>query len=200
MKKEEFNRYPRHWVTSDIHFSHINILKYNNERLTGSGSVDEMNERIVENWNSVVSPDDHIFILGDVAMGKIILAPPLIKRLNGDKTLIAGNHDRTLRRLEGIHDLFLSIRDYRCMTAYGVGIVMSHFPMASWEGMGNGAVHLHGHLHGNAVQIIDADKKRIKDVGMDTNNLFPYDLKTLVEEIKKKPMPIFDHHNRKKES
>jgi len=53
-----------------------------------------MNETLIANWNDVVGHDDTVMILGDLVMGTIAETLPLISRLNGHKSLIAGNHDR----------------------------------------------------------------------------------------------------------
>lgn len=81
------------WFTSDLHFGHVqvNIMKYGRNEFFGS--LEEMNEQLIENHNSVVAPLDHVIILGDVVMGKRGESLPLIERMNGRKTLILGNHD-----------------------------------------------------------------------------------------------------------
>lgn len=79
------------WFTSDTHFSHENIIRYCNRPFA---NVAEMNEAMVKNWNARVKPDDVIYHLGDVALGKIADSLAIIRRLNGHKHLIPGNHDR----------------------------------------------------------------------------------------------------------
>lgn len=209
MNKETYHKYKKHWIASDIHFNHKNISLYCPEsrgqfvERTGQSTdtngvttpiynylIDQMNETIIERWNSKVQPGDHVFILGDVAMGRIELAPALIKRLNGDKTLIRGNHDRGLMKLPDVNELFIDIKDYACFSVRGIGIAMSHFPMASWDGQGHGAVMLHGHLHGTPCIV----QGRIKDVGIDTNQLYPYDFEQVLEDLKQIPKPTYDHH------
>lgn len=53
-----------------------------------------MNETILERHNAVVGADDLVWVLGDVAMGSIAESLPFLRRFNGHKILIAGNHDR----------------------------------------------------------------------------------------------------------
>ena len=80
------------WFTSDTHFNHANIIKYCNRPFA---SVEEMNEKLIENWNSVVGKDDLTWCLGDFCLGpdqkKHI--PELVSKLNGRINLILGNHD-----------------------------------------------------------------------------------------------------------
>src|SRR5687768_16524721 len=80
------------FFTSDLHFGHGNIQAYCPTR--PQGTVDEHNEILIANWNDTVDEHDVVYVLGDVAMGKIADSLPLVKRLNGYKFLIPGNHDR----------------------------------------------------------------------------------------------------------
>jgi calcineurin-like phosphoesterase family protein len=86
-------------MTSDLHFFHANIIKYSNRPFLdsdGNPNVETMNEGIISNWNEVVSKGDRVYILGDVAMGGKSKAPKLaeyLRRLNGEKFLVPGNHD-----------------------------------------------------------------------------------------------------------
>lgn len=79
------------FFTSDTHFGHERIISLSNRPFR---NVDEMNKALVDNWNAVVGPDDHVYHLGDVALGKIAESLPLVGELNGIKHLVVGNHDR----------------------------------------------------------------------------------------------------------
>jgi calcineurin-like phosphoesterase family protein len=214
MKKEDFIKYPKHFVASDIHFNHKNILKYNADARGDGRDFDSlseaevtelvvrMNDTIVQRWNEVVGPDDHTFILGDLCMGQMQYAVETITRLNGWKTIVLGNHDRGLMKLPEFQSReskleikVLNTVHYLCWSPRKkVEIVMSHFPFASWDGMGKGSMMLHGHLHGAEVQVIDAANKRIMDVGIDTNGLYPYNLEEVIQRMHAKPLPKHDHH------
>lgn len=77
------------YFTSDQHFYHSNIINYSNRPFS---SVEEMNEKLIANYNSLVSPDDVVYHLGDFSLA---LRPVeiYVARLNGTKHLILGNHD-----------------------------------------------------------------------------------------------------------
>lgn len=77
------------YFTSDLHIYHTNVIKYCNRPFN---SVEEMNEALVNNWNSVVGLDDVVYCLGDFSMA-IRPVEAFTKRLNGIKYLIPGNHD-----------------------------------------------------------------------------------------------------------
>lgn len=79
------------WFTSDLHLGHERIVELCNRPFN---TVEEMNETIIERWNEVVEPLDKVYVLGDVALGKISETLPLCQRLNGTKYLVPGNHDR----------------------------------------------------------------------------------------------------------
>lgn len=79
------------WFTSDLHLGHARIIELCNRPFS---SVDEMNERIIENWNDNVQEDDTVYVLGDVALGTLGDSLPLCEQLAGRKYLVPGNHDR----------------------------------------------------------------------------------------------------------
>jgi calcineurin-like phosphoesterase family protein len=79
------------WFTSDLHLGHARIIELCNRPYA---DVREMNEEIIRRWNAVVSSGDQVYVLGDVALGKIDESLPLVARLAGTKLLVPGNHDR----------------------------------------------------------------------------------------------------------
>ena len=76
------------WYTADLHAGHARIIELCQRPFA---SVEEMDEALVENWNRLVEPADTVWVLGDVAMGTKNLG--VVGRLNGNKILVAGNHD-----------------------------------------------------------------------------------------------------------
>lgn len=182
------------FITSDIHFSHKSIIKYCPERRQGrvlppddtpefDVEVTLMNELIVSNWNSMVRPEDEVWILGDVAMGQIKFAPGWIRQLNGKKHLVKGNHDKTLVKLPEFSELFVSVQNYKELSVKVDGkkhmLCMSHFPMTHWNSMNSDlektSIHFHGHLHSDRTNL-HRHQGAIVDVGMDGNGLFPRNL------------------------
>ncbi len=81
----------RKFFTSDLHIGHTNIIKYTNRPYA---SVDEMNNDLVRRWNEVITPEDTVWILGDLCMGKLDESLLWVEQLNGFKHLMPGNHDR----------------------------------------------------------------------------------------------------------
>lgn len=79
------------FVCADLHFSHKNIIKYENRPFE---DIHDMNKQLVRNWNRVVQKDDIVYVLGDVSFAGNSATRELITKLNGRKMLIMGNHDR----------------------------------------------------------------------------------------------------------
>ena len=76
------------YYTSDLHFGHNNIIKYENRPFN---SVDEMDEYLIYKWNNKVKKGDEVYIIGDFGFCKGERANELLDRLNGRKYLIKGN-------------------------------------------------------------------------------------------------------------
>lgn len=197
-----YNLFMRHFILSDIHFSHKNILKYNPATRGQYPSVDDMNERFIANFNNQVTENDHTYILGDIGFCKPEQTMEFLKMMNGRKTIIHGNHDRELvassvfqnpeqRRLAGI----IEDTPYKVVshTVDGAkyGIILFHFRIASWDGAHHGSIHFYGHEHGNG-PVIDA---RCMDIGVDTNNMNPYLLDSAVRLVCKKDKVVSGHHD-----
>lgn len=79
------------WFTADPHFGHARIIELCNRPFA---SVEAMNEALVERWNDRVQDDDMVFILGDLALGKLDDSLTYVTMLRGLKVLVPGNHDR----------------------------------------------------------------------------------------------------------
>lgn len=132
--------------TSDQHFGHRDISRFSGRPFAHSASgLDEMNEFLVDAWNRTVGPDDTVFVLGDVCMGRLDDTIALAGKLHGRKHLVAGNHDRCwggytnavqsheMRRMH-FEAGFATVVDGGTTAAFhslGIGAVtMSHFPFA----------------------------------------------------------------------
>lgn len=134
------------FLAADLHLSHRGIVTF----LRADGvtkerpwdNIHEMDEAIIHNWNSVVTPRDKVYLLGDAVINRSAL--PIIGRLNGQKILVMGNHDcmRASEYLEYFHDI------KACVSVDG--FICTHIPLHPdelhrWKG------NAHGHLHSNRV-------------------------------------------------
>ena len=128
------------WVTSDTHFNHARIIEYCNRPFA---SVEEMNEKLIENWNSVVKPDDKVIHLGDFAFGGKTKVQDVFKRLNGKIDLVMGNHDRL--KIKDYYEMGFH-RVYDHPVVYQNFFIMSHAPL-QWIKDGDVYANLYGHVH-----------------------------------------------------
>ena len=126
---------------SDTHFGHANIMHYDNRPFT---SVEEMDNNLIENWNRVVSKEDHVYICGDFCWDKEHRWIELLEKLNGQKTLIRGNHDITPQKSRR---LFADVKEYKEIDDNGRKVVLSHYPIPCFKNHFYGWYHLYGHVH-----------------------------------------------------
>jgi calcineurin-like phosphoesterase family protein len=157
------------WVTSDLHFGHKNIMSFCPEsRARFRNDVTYMNEAMVKEWNDLIAPEDTVYILGDVAFMSGSDAGRTVMRLNGTKILVEGNHDRKTLQDATFRNAFAEVHKYLDINYNGTKVVMFHYPIAEWDQMHRGSVHLHGHLHGG---ISGMEKYRCRDMGMDATGM-----------------------------
>lgn len=193
------------FYTSDNHFFHKNIVKYCNRPFS---NVDDMNEKMIQNWNETVSSEDSVYILGDFSFGKPEETVSILKQLNGNKHLIFGNHDSRLRKDQKIREQFVWCRDLYSLKVDGLKerIVLCHFPLSVWDQSQHGAIHLHGHCHGSFKdpnldnsnrEIFGASSQRC-DVGVDCWNYRPVTIQQIQERLSIAPKHLqLDQHNEK---
>ena len=133
------------YFISDLHFGHKNVLSYDNREFK---SIEEHNEYLIKQWNSVVGIEDEVYILGDISWYPTMKTIAIFKRLNGLKHLIVGNHDKKLLRNQDIRKLFVEITDYKEISFDdGKGIVLCHYPIPCYNHHYYGWYHLYGHVH-----------------------------------------------------
>jgi len=163
------------FVTSDTHYDHINIIKHCNRNFA---DVNEMNERLIEAWNSVVRPDDIVWHLGDIAWGGQKSYEEFLNNINGTIVLFLGNHDR-LRYLHSrkIHAIYqYNVR--HTMQEHGRTFQIAHVPdtLKPWLDYGDDQqrlakpiVRLCGHVHNSLPVWIDLkqdwDQQKRKHIG-----------------------------------
>ena len=152
------------WFTSDLHFGHTNILRYTQRPFD---DVDAMNAALVARWNAVVAPEDTVWVLGDVAMGRVADTLQHVRALNGHKRLVAGNHDRCWAgwgaKARPWIDLYQQA-GFETQTSGAIelkvgahAVMACHFPYTGdshaeerferWRPIDEGRFLLHGHVH-----------------------------------------------------
>lgn len=194
------------WLSSDLHLGHVRAIELCNRPWT---STEEMNEALIENHNKVVAPSDMVYYLGDMCMGKLEDTLPLLKRLNGSKMLILGNHDRPSiayhhkkpearqKWSERYSEYFPVIRESLTLELLpGQDVLLCHYPYLDldfkdheYEGryealqpINEGKWLIHGHVHGSW----KVKGKQI-NVGVDVWDYAPVALDTVLNIIKENP-------------
>jgi len=139
---------PAVFLVSDTHFGHAGVCRFMRNdgvtKLRPWDTAEEMDEFMVKAWNERVRPNDKVYHLGDVVINRKALG--IMRRLNGDKVLIRGNHD--IFKDTDYREHFRELRAYHVMN----GMILSHIPIHS-ESLGRFGVNIHGHLHANRVML-----------------------------------------------
>lgn len=159
------------WFTSDTHFGHAKIIKHCARPFA---NADAMDEALIVNWNSRVGENDDVWHLGDFAFRNARAASGYLRRLNGRKHFIWGNHDN--RQIRGL-PLWASSQPYAEISVEGQRLVLFHYALRVWNKLRHGALHLYGHSHGNL-----PGTSLSCDVGTDCWNYAPVSL----DEIKQR--------------
>lgn len=175
------------YITSDLHFGHANIMKFNPATRVYK-DVDHMNSEMSRAWNQTVMPDDLVYILGDVAFCNASKATSIVRGLNGRKVLVRGNHDSKLIDHHEFRECFESIHEYLTVNYNGTRVCMFHYPIFDHDQCSRGSIMLHGHRHGNPTGI----PGRIMDVGVDATGNIVTHLDDIITQMQKvSPM---NHH------
>lgn len=142
------------WFTADTHFGHESILRLCNRDFA---SIEEHDQQLIIEWNSVVKDGDRVFHLGDWSIKGLSFMAPIFSKLNGDITTIRGNHDR---------NCWVDC-DVMRQSINGRVFFMSHYAHLVWDGQhaDRKTIHLFGHSHGNLSGVAGS-----MDVGVDVAN------------------------------
>jgi calcineurin-like phosphoesterase family protein len=157
------------FFTSDMHLGHKNIIKYSSRPFS---SVEEMDQTIIDNYNSVVKQGDTVYDLGDFCFRN----PKLyLDRFNVPSIRIKGSHDHDIKepyiliiKPSGLVDDFFN----------QILITLCHYAMRSWELSHYGSWHLFGHHHG----MLEPYGLSF-DVGVDCWDFYPVSLEQVREKM-----------------
>jgi calcineurin-like phosphoesterase family protein len=199
------------WFTSDTHYNHANICSATTKwtdpvTCREFKTLEHMNAHLVGNINEMVGQDDILFHLGDWSFGGFESIEQFRNQIVCKNIhIITGNHDHHIENnREGCQSLFASVNKYLNLNVKfpngsggydDIRFALMHFPIASWDNMARGAIHLHGHVHFEPRLRIGAGK--MMDVGVDGNGLYPIQMSEVLRLMRNQPiksMFIFDHH------
>ena len=160
------------WITSDWHFGHNRMFVW---QARGFNSVEEMNEELITRHNSLVQPNDDVYVLGDLMLGLPDNAS-YIKRLNGKLHLVRGNHDTDVRWelyktlpnvVELENSIYLKYRKYH--------FYLSHYPSLTGnlekESLHQMTLNIYGHTH---------QRPYMFHAGVDSNDCYPVNIDKII--------------------
>lgn len=177
------------WVTSDSHFGHSKPFLYEPR---GFKNIDEHDEAVIQNWNSLVKPNDIVYHLGDVMLNDDEHGLKFLQRLNGHIQMVRGNHD-TDNRLHMYAECWNveSVGDWATVIKSGKqSIYLSHYPTITSnydvdKPLKTRVINVCGHSH-TKDPFADWDKGLIFHCELDTNNCKPWNLEDILKAIRKR--------------
>lgn len=201
--KIKYNGDQKIWFSSDFHFFHRNIVRGVSDWTRGTRdfeSIDEHNETLINNINNCVGKNDILYFLGDFTFGSF---KPTDKQFVGNNMklmrdkincenihFIVGNHDEMIyddmdipnfgkatNLFSSVHrilDLEIKIPKQNVKTRK-LNIILSHYPMRSWDKMYRNSFHLFGHCHNT----LDNGKPEFAEASWIGNDYFVKNMKTM---------------------
>jgi calcineurin-like phosphoesterase family protein len=171
-----------------------------------------MTEELIRAWNEVVQPDDDVYHLGDVSLGRADKTLVILNRLNGNIHLITGNHEKSVLDKEYTRNRFVWIKSYYELNVETTesnfeatsrnknqSIVLCHYAFRVWNKSHYQSIHLYGHSHDNL------DKEGVwgksMDVGVDSayrilGEYRPFSLKEVIDIMDKRKVHVIEHHGK----
>ena len=175
------------YFTSDLHWSHSNILYFHPLRREAAGitleelqadrdaAVKKHDEWLIDIWNQTVRREDVVYILGDFCLGNKIETEKILQKLKGKKFLIEGNHDKSLHGLERYFEWYGQIKEAK-FTNNQYDFInpnetfcceLCHYPLLTWNRRPHGTCMVHGHCHGTIDSFNNESMELRVDVGFD---------------------------------
>ena len=166
------------WFSSDHHFWHKNVIKFtypSGKDRTQFEDIVEHNEHLITQHNSVVQPNDKVYLLGDIAWNS--KAIECIKRMNGRKILVMGNHDK--QKANSYLGCVDDLKGVVCISK-GINAVATHVPIHPCQLEHRFNCNIHGHMHGYCI-----DDPRYINVSMEQINFTPISLDDIITQHEK---------------
>ena len=196
------------YFSSDQHYYHNNVIRYCKRPYS---TVEEMNEDMVKKWNSVVKPEDTVYVLGDFSLA-FRSVEIFAFRLNGTRFLVPGNHDfnhsfhkksRNKENREKWNQKYIDygwnvLPEQTTLDLEGLGTInLCHHPYsddnshgndpgyqdkyAKWRPVDDGKILLCGHIHEKWLTKKSSKGTLMINVGVDVNNFCPVSLDRIKE-------------------
>lgn len=177
------------YFTADLHFGHNKEFIY---KKRGFNSVDEMNNKIIENWNNIIKDNDEIYIIGDLMLCDNKTGIELYNQLKGKKYIIWGNHDTSERvKLYKQQPNTTYLGYSTCIKYNKLKFLLSHYPTftnscvnITNELNNKILINLYGHTHQN--NNFYEDNPYMYHIGLDSHNCQPVSIDNIIKDISNK--------------
>jgi calcineurin-like phosphoesterase family protein len=177
------------FLAADHHFSHLNIIK--RFQFRPFADCEEMEKELIKRHNERVEKGDRVILIGDMFWRHCTPehACEILDAMNGQKHYVKGNHEETLDKITGRNLFFVTVTEsYKVdLEPYGYKearyVYCHHFAHRVWPKSHIGSWHAYGHSHG---ALPDDPKAKSMDVGVDTNDYYPYSIHEFASKIKDK--------------
>jgi len=174
------------FLAADHHFSHLNIIK--RFQFRPFAGVEEMELELIKRHNERVSKEDRVILIGDMFWRHCKHTDEILSQMNGQKHYVIGNHEEALK-WTSTDKLFVTVTESYKVDLEPFGykeskyLFCAHFAHRVWPKSHVGSWHAYGHSHG---ALADDPRAKSLDVGVDTNNYYPYSIQEFAEKIKAK--------------
>lgn len=173
------------YITSDLHFGHDKPFIYG---ARGFDTVEEHDRALVDNWNSVVSDDDTVYVLGDIMLKDNENGIRCWNQLKGKKKILLGNHDSALR-VELLKECEnTEILGYAYLLKHaGKNLYLSHYPTITSnydddKQIGKRVFNVCGHVH-TTDRFSDMDKGFIYHVEPECHGNMPVPIDEVISDM-----------------
>ena len=186
------DKHEKIYLTSDLHLGHDREFLWGPRNFESIAAHDEA---IIANWNSVVQPDDLVYILGDVMLNDNEHGLECLRQLNGYIVIVRGNHDTDTRvTLYRKEPNVLRVVDAEYLKVGKYHFYLSHYPTLTGnleaESLKQCTLNLFGHTH-QKNQFWE-DRPYMYCVGPEANDNTPVEVHTIIERMKAKVKECLD--------
>ena len=127
---------------SDTHFGQTGIIARCGRPFL---NIEDMDSKLIYNWNATVKPDDVVYFLGDLSSYRVNKTREICRALNGRKILVMGNND--IFSISSYIDIgFERVNKYFCILEDKW--LLSHRPIKSED---KEQYNIFGHMHNREI-------------------------------------------------
>ena len=174
------------YLSSDLHLCHDKDFIY---APRGFANVDQMNQTIVGNWNSIIDWNDDVYVLGDIMLNNDFEGLKILKSLKGKIHIIRGNHDSD-NRMTNYRSAFnvVEVCEGKFLKYDGYSFYLTHYPCITTNGdsdkpLKRRMINLCGHRHAKD-KWADFDKGLIYHCELDAHNNVPVNINDIISDLK----------------